>query len=508
MYPTAKRLLSSKAVNGNMKRMILLFILWTFIVGASVAQDSSATRVYFEFGKHDLSETAKTSLQFLAGRFYRAYPENDRANVAINISATTDSVGNAESNLALAMQRAQSVTDFQRQMGLPEQLYKINIHGEISEPCTGITDKGCPEFRFADVSYRREGSDYVLRDKNRMYEMLQTPADTFCINPEKDTVLLGSKGTIIVYKAGTLQLNKDACRCVQLVLHEYQSRSEIILNNLNTVSNGELLESAGMIKMEAWCNSKLLSFKPGQYITIMQPADTLLPGIQLFSANRNEMKDPLNWMANTDTEPDVFYARGFRDCINNDSFKAARCPLFFCQIRELLSRWHSKRLEKKMKAYQDAFAKELGIMKKYNFNTGDISSILEKAGGNKQEAVKYYLCKNYNWDYRNIDRYMKGVNFTDLYVTEPGYRTDNTDVKLIYEDTRTVVPAISKNRRFQFKDIFPRKSAWVVALEIAENDELLYAVEKVNTSDGNRKITLQSGTPEQIKKELAVLDKQ
>jgi hypothetical protein len=489
-----------------MKRYFLSILLFIFFFTRLAAQDSAHTVVYFEFGKYELSETAKNSLIYLAGTFYRAYPENDRDNVFLYVTAYTDSVGSYENNLQLATQRAEAITIFLKNVGIPETIIKTRAAGEINFPCTGITDKGCPDFRYALVEYKRVVSDFVPNDKNKLYEMLQTPCDTFCIDPGRDTVLAGNKGTIVVYKANSLQLPANPCHCVQLLLHEYRSSSEMVLNNLSTVSNGAPLESAGMVKLEAWCNKELLSFKTGQYLTIMQPADTLLPGMQLFAASRNELKDPLNWIAEREEALDVVNMRRMWYCMSNAArLPAQRCPLFFCRIRRFLNMWNSKKAEKNLEQYNDALNEEMAMIKKYNFSEGDIASMLQKAG-NKAEVLKYYVYKNFSWDYRNIDRYMKGFNYTDIYVKGNDQRAGNIDVKLVYDKIKMAIPAVLQKRRFAFIDVISKKTAWLVGLEMAANNQINFSLSQVNTSDRNQQLNLQPATPKEIKDALKVLD--
>lgn len=82
--------------------------------------------------------------------------------------------------------------------------------------------------------------------------------------------MVGKHGTIIFIPANSLVFDdgEQPTDQVNITLKEVYSISEMILNGLSTTSNGELLETSGMINLQATSNNKTLKLKTGSPIKI------------------------------------------------------------------------------------------------------------------------------------------------------------------------------------------------------------------------------------------------
>jgi hypothetical protein len=70
----------------------------------------------------------------------------------------------------------------------------------------------------------------------------------------------------------------------------------MILESLSTTSNGQLIESAGMVYTEAWDqNGNEVELNSGAEITIMIPTDTIRADMQLFTGERDFESNQMNW---------------------------------------------------------------------------------------------------------------------------------------------------------------------------------------------------------------------
>lgn len=97
--------------------------------------------------------------------------------------------------------------------------------------------------------------------------------ESFIINPNEDIYIEGQQGTVIffpasslVYDDGTLVKNE-----VKVNLQEFYSNSEIISNNLSTLSDSLFLETGGMIKIEAIANGEALHINPSKSYVVCFP---------------------------------------------------------------------------------------------------------------------------------------------------------------------------------------------------------------------------------------------
>ena len=118
----------------------------------------------------------------------------------------------------------------------------------------------------------------------------------FNIQSNSDTILFGKSGTALYLEANSLEFidGTTTDSIVRIELKEYYAISDIVTQNLSTTSNEELLETGGMIKIEAFSNKKPLQLKPGKEITVHFPKSGNKKEMNLFSGQKNE-QDQIVW---------------------------------------------------------------------------------------------------------------------------------------------------------------------------------------------------------------------
>lgn len=121
----------------------------------------------------------------------------------------------------------------------------------------------------------------------------------FDINPNQDNVIEGLKGSIIIMPKGCFKDENDNLveSDVKIELAESLSMNDILLSNLNTTSNGQLLETDGMIYFNATANGKQLTINKDTPIHIEMPTNKKKPNMMVYKGVRDE-KGNMNW-----TEP-------------------------------------------------------------------------------------------------------------------------------------------------------------------------------------------------------------
>jgi hypothetical protein len=123
-------------------------------------------------------------------------------------------------------------------------------------------------------------------------------AQTFWLNPRRDTVLLGAEGTTIWVPAQALVAPTRELGSAELVefrLQEFYSLPDILLNNLSTNSSQGLLETGGMLHLEARTRAgELCRLRPGTELLIRMPAVRPKADMQLFTGVRTP-RHRLDW---------------------------------------------------------------------------------------------------------------------------------------------------------------------------------------------------------------------
>jgi hypothetical protein len=127
-------------------------------------------------------------------------------------------------------------------------------------------------------------------------EQLPQPVQAFTFAADRDTVLVCEAGTrlhfkahSLVTKAGTPPQGKVALR-----VREYYDLADMVLGNLNTTSHGALLESAGMLQIEASASGEPLGLHPRRPLAIEMPTkQAAKPGMQVFYSQDHEQGT--NW---------------------------------------------------------------------------------------------------------------------------------------------------------------------------------------------------------------------
>lgn len=491
------------------KKLLLPALLALHAIASHGQTDTSRYKIYFNSGRYQLTSAHQNELSMFFDTLLPLPP------AAVLIAGSTDEDGSASFNYQLGLKRAQSLQNFIQKSGISPAIIQTISLGEGS-PAVNY-DKRLNRYaevtfiipRPADTTAKAEQPEESgnLAD---LYAQLRPRPQEFCIDITRDTFLVGNKGTVVHYKANTIKATDIDCRCFKLLLNEYFDNSDLILNNLTTTSDGQLLESGGMVRLQGFCDDKPYDLKTGQYLTVMVPADTILPGMKLLSANRESDSEYLNWTLDPDyPELDEFdYNRMMLYCgFRGNPVEMAKCPFFFCRIGDFFRGIFGERKYKnKDVRNNEAANKEATLIKKYELKGEDLAVALQKSRDKAgKDAIKYYVYKNANWDYRNIDRYKPGSKFIDFIVNnKPGAESD---VKLMYKSTRTAVPCFEKASSYVFKSISEGVDVWAVGIRYTNKQQIFLAIKEVNTADKRTTLDFEEVSVEELKKRLEVLDK-
>jgi hypothetical protein len=274
------------------RKFSIIFLNVVLTTSILLAQQKKTDTLYFDHNKYDLSETAKIKLTLL-------YENNKGKEILdIDLAGYTDSDGSDKYNFILSQKRTKAVADFFISKGIKSDLIKINCYGESKSINFNEKDRRVEIViktkEFIDTSKQQvvEKKEIVVGD---IFEKLKKEPQKFKCLANENTIIKGKEGTIIVIPAFSLTKKNGEFVMgeVDITLEEFYKKSEMISANLNTMSNNEILETAGMINISASQHGEQLILGKGNEITIQMVAKDTLKGMQTFVAENsgNEM----NW---------------------------------------------------------------------------------------------------------------------------------------------------------------------------------------------------------------------
>lgn len=303
----------------KIKRLLLILLLLKQFT--AISQDTLVHSVYFDVDKFVLKADEKEKLDlFLKNIFV--------VNIlSIELTGHTDSDGSLAYNEKLSKNRVKTIDDYFTELNL-KTTSKVEF-GELKPIDDNAKDEGKAKNRRVEVKIIvQEPPTIQFDDIQELYKQLEQKKQTFCIDPNRDTILALDQGTIISIQAGTFVNQKG---CVTISAKEVYKKSDMLLENLSTTSNGKMLESGGMIYLEA-TNSSGKPVSPKKEMAIFLPTTDYKNDMKLFKGNRDPHQ-VMNWTG-IDARILPFNASGnWNSC--KDFWDNRKCGPkcgFFCRI--------------------------------------------------------------------------------------------------------------------------------------------------------------------------------
>lgn len=260
----------------------LSLVLTTTVNFGAVVRDTAT--ILFETDQFSLDEQAKKDLSRIAS----IAPVG--SDVQIIVHGHTDSRGSDEYNRKLSKQRSLSVKDFLTQMGIIEDRISLDFSGEQLPVKPNSNAKNMQENRRLEVSFGWFSFDDIEQLEQ---ELRSGRTQTFTVNPEIENIVTGKGGTRLLIEANAfVDANGNSIQePIQVNLIEALSMEAFIMNGLATISDDHLLESGGMIKLEAnTLNGHQVLLNAKSPISVSIPSDRILPGMELFLSSNGD-----NW---------------------------------------------------------------------------------------------------------------------------------------------------------------------------------------------------------------------
>ena len=240
---------------------------------------SQTMTVYFEFNKSQLDDKSLTSIADLI---------KTNKPKKLNLTGFADTVGTIDYNKILVQRRLVAVENAILNIDESINIEKIN-YGEEKSFSNGV------EFRKVDISFPQ--ITYLEKEPN--YKLPQT----FLIDNTNDTIIDCESGTKIKIPQYSLivQESKSApSGLVKIQVAEYYEVPEMIDANLSTQSGNGILETGGMLYMQAWFKDKECAIKNNSSIEMHFRNITQSDSMHVFTGN--ETGHGINWELMDDSD--------------------------------------------------------------------------------------------------------------------------------------------------------------------------------------------------------------
>ncbi len=134
-------------------------------------------------------------------------------------------------------------------------------------------------------------SDIYTTKKKASQNFTFKATDEISITCKEGTKIKIEPNSLVSTKTG-----KPSTKDISLQITEYYKISDMLLANLSTTSNGKLLETGGMLNIEAYADKQKLKLKNGRNIEIHFPNRKKNDGMLLFNGTKNN--EGINWIVN------------------------------------------------------------------------------------------------------------------------------------------------------------------------------------------------------------------
>ena len=252
--------------------MCVFIIGFTSLFGQ---QDTITTSVYFETAKADLTPIAQQSLRQLSKQLQQY------SDYTIDIAAHTDERGTSSYNNQLATDRSKAVEEYLSELDLNIDNLRVINFGENKQDFDNSSEATRQFNRRVDIVVTpiKWNNLEVITE-----ELKENTKSNFTIKTSTPSKIIGKEGTTIWISPNTFEFSDGQIVTgeVNITLTESLSYGAMISNGLFTTSGGKLLETGGMIKIEASVDGQPLQLKEDADIMASIPTSSFDKRMQLF----------------------------------------------------------------------------------------------------------------------------------------------------------------------------------------------------------------------------------
>lgn len=268
---------------------LVLFIIIGFL-STSQAQGNLSYKLNFETAASKLPQTVIDTLvtHLQTWQDYK-----------IILEGHTDNIGSLAYNQKLSLARVNEIKSILVHHKIEPKRIIILASGASKPIADNKTVEGRAKNRRVEVLLTTQVLDKALvlektkQLNEKLFALINKRGTTHQINPNIEQTILAKQGTRVKIPANAFEVPEGAK--VLLKVTEVYRKSDMILQNLATVSNGHALETGGMIKIEAFANGLPIQLKEGMALGVEVPTEQVEDSMQLFASEVAE-DGSINWV--------------------------------------------------------------------------------------------------------------------------------------------------------------------------------------------------------------------
>lgn len=163
-----------------------------------------------------------------------------------------------------------------------QTLFGLTFLALLLMQCNGVLEKNESTIKFS---------------ANDPFQQTIVPSQYFELDANIDNVVEGENGTILIMPVGCFKNSNGeiVTENIKVELSEALSIEEMLLSNLTTTSDGKLLETDGMIYINATANGEQLTINRENPIHIEIPTNERIAGMMAYKGVRDEIGN-MNWI--------------------------------------------------------------------------------------------------------------------------------------------------------------------------------------------------------------------
>lgn len=270
-----------------MLNQLSLYVILTFFASTyCCGQKQFSDLLFYDVDVHELSESNQNTLDSLVVKFYSYHDYN------IEIIGHADAQGSEVYNKKIAAKRAAAVFQYLSSAGIPKNKIAVNSKGSDDPLDT-------PKFVKMEGGDRRVeviSHATVFTNVDALLDQLGPQIQYVTIDNRKDNNITLKDGTDIFVPAHSMVYadgSGDVKELVTILVKESYDVIDFVAEDLHTKTANEILQTGGMIYINAKAGGKQLGVKTGKMLDIVYPEKAVAPDMALYDAIKTD--EGLSW---------------------------------------------------------------------------------------------------------------------------------------------------------------------------------------------------------------------
>lgn len=399
-----------------------------------------------------------------------ALPVGKRVRLT-TLSPAENKLKNAD-RMVLSQKRCQYIMKYLQQLDIPVTSYAVLIDPfdkKKKAPVSEMTNAGYRTMTSAGqgiytVVLYREGYEGIPFTGSDTMDYEFTSCQDMKLNITAGGQLIGMQGTVIIFPPSALVYengDKAECDVADICLREFYEKGDILAAGLTTHSGRRMLQSGGMIYLQATCKGKKLRLVSGKTIKVQFPTNG----------------------AKKEKGMHTFYGR-HQDNLTN----------WVPSIRE------EGKTQDKPKPKPEVMIAPID---------GEGDSEIEYEGEEEQmyaDKSEAYFMESSRLGWINCDRFYEIPEKTDLFVKADSAMKPS--VRLVFADIKSVVPGYKYGKDYTVKfDDMPKGKVATVVVFVTKGDQIYLGMEEVTLGKvTNLDIAMRPVSKDEFRREISALN--